>query len=166
MIKNKIIQMGLIAMLGLGFYTAPARADWISHEGANVKLYVPDGWKQDVNGDGILVVNPQDESLMVMFWVIDGVDIKAVLDAFGPEFEKIVQDIQYQSEEPGEITINGMQAYYIQGTGQVEGEAADWEVAVIMADKPLIVVSIAQKGAFNRHEATLTKMVKSIKAAS
>jgi predicted Zn-dependent protease len=163
MIKRKIMQLSLGLLLGMNLFIAPAQAEWISHQEANVQLNVPNGWKQDTSEDGILIIGPQDESLMVMFWVLDGEDMEAVLAAFEPEFEKIVTNIKY-TKTPESFTINGMKAIYVEGTGQVEGEPAEFEVAIIIAAKPLIVVSIAQKGAFLKHQSNLTKMVKSIQA--
>jgi len=152
--------------LGLLFSAiTPAQAGWLTHEAAGVKVNVPDDWQQDAAGDeGMMIVAPKDDSLMVMFWVVEGADLEAILTAFEPEFKKLVTEIKYAKEQPTDVEINGMKAFYMEGSGKIEGEPADWEIAVVMAAKPLIIVSLAKKGAFKTHQADLSKMVNSIQA--
>lgn len=168
MIQRKIRRLGLGLMMSLGLLfsaVTPAQAGWLTHEAAGVKVNVPDDWQQSPAGEeGMMIVAPKDDSLMVMFWVVEGEDLEAILTAFEPEFKKLVTDIKYTTEKPKDIEINGMKAFYMDGSGKIEGAPADWEIAVVMAAKPLIMISLAKKGAFTTHQEALSKMVNSMQA--
>ncbi|MBT9545635.1 MAG: hypothetical protein IV090_09620 [Candidatus Sericytochromatia bacterium] len=164
MIQHKILKMGLGILLGMGLFVSPVQAAWMTHPEANVKIDIPDSWKKDVNGN-MLTVGPSDDSLAVMFWVVEGSDLEAIMSGFDSELKNIMQDIQYASQEPQEVEVNGFKAYYMQGTGTVDGAAADFEVSILIAAKPLVVFSMAKDGALSTHSSDISALVNSIQAA-
>jgi len=139
-------------------------ADQVTHPDANVQFYVPDSWSQDHEGEMLFLMS-EDETLTMIFWVVESGEVEVALTALETEFKKIMTDFTYNQEDPETTTLNGYQLFYMDGTGKLEGLPAEWEAAVLMADKPLLIMSVALDNAFNRHRADLNKLLGSMRKA-
>lgn len=71
------------------------------------------------------------------------------------------------NKEGTESSINGMPTYTIAGTGQIDGDDVEWSVDIIKAPKkPVIVLSFAKQGAWEKHQDDIKQLVASIKPTS
>lgn len=142
-----------------------ASAEILKHEEARLQIFIPDNWVQETEED-LLIVHPKDESVGMFFFVADASDFEKAMEAFGTEMDKIVKDYK-EDGEAKEDTLNGLKVVYQDGTGKIEGKPADVGMMVIIAEKTkkvVIVFAAGEKGKYKKHEATLGKIFKSIKA--
>ena len=157
-----ILIAGLTAMLLL--VTAPAQmAEVLPHEGAGVKVWVPDNWAKDGDEDS-LIVNDPNEEIMFAFLVVDASETEAALEALETELSEIVSNVQ--TEDDGEeIQLNGMDGFVLDGTGSVEGTPV--ELGVMLLETPsgkvLMVLAIVEASKAGKHEGTVEKIMKRIK---
>lgn len=143
-----------------------ASAEILKHEESRLQIFVPDDWVKDTEDEDLLTVHPKDESVGMFFLVVDASDFEAAMDEVGKELDKIVKDFK-EDGEAKEDTLNGLKVIYQDGTGKIEGKPADVGLMVILAEKTkkvVIVFAAGEKGKYKKHEPTLTKIFKSIKA--
>jgi hypothetical protein len=153
------------ALLAATLFLTPALPSFAgtqTHEEAGVQFFVPDDWKEDVDGD-MLIISPKDDSIMLMFWVVDSGDLDSALEAATGEFDKIMQDVEYTHEDPQETKIGAFTVHYVDGSATIEGQPVTWEMSVLMGKKPMIVMSIAHEGALDKHMSAVEKIIMSLK---
>jgi predicted Zn-dependent protease len=131
---------------------------------AGIRLKAPDGWTTKLNGEQ-LTMSPPDDSMKIITWVPEGDFQEAIKDLE----HKLSQRIQHMktNKDGTENSINGMPTYTIAGTGQIDREDIQWSVDIIKAPKrPVIVLSFAKAGAWEKHQDDIKQLVDSIKPTS
>jgi hypothetical protein len=132
-----------------------------SHAEGGVQFVVPASWKVEADGE-VLTLTTADGSLSVVLWVPQEGTVKEALNALDAELGKIIKNIK-PSGEPEKSTLNGMTTYSVVGTGVVDGVSIEWSGHLIQARKPLIALSFAAPGAYEKHEKDVDAFVRSIK---
>ena len=140
---------------------AAPRAETYKHAEGGVQFELPDGWKAEAEGEQ-LTVGPEDDTISMVFWVPEGDTFEAAVDALDEELAKTVKDMKLNGE-PKADTHNGMQHVSVSGSGKVEGVQVLFSVDVLMAKKPVIVLSFAAPGMFEKHATAMQSLIKSIK---
>lgn len=145
---------------------APAAAfgETYKHAEGGIQFELPDGWKAEAEGEQ-LTVGPEDDSISMVFWVPEGDTFEAAVDALDEELAKTVKNIKLDGEAK-ETAHNGMQHVGVTGTGTVEGAQVLFSVDVLMAKKPVIVLSFAAPGQFEKHASAMQSLIKSIKKSA
>lgn len=144
-----------IAMLG------SAVAEEFSHP-SGFKLWLPDGWKHEVADEGISATDPSEEVMMAFFVPDDADSLEEALKSLDRELSEYIKDLR--PGEPEETKINGMDAVVIDAKGKIEGTEVDLGIAVIVrGEKVLLVFGAAESSKMKRHEATVEKIMRSIK---
>ncbi len=131
---------------------------------AGIRLQAPEGWTTKLNGEQ-LTMSPPDDSMKIITWVPEGDFQQAIKDLE----HKLSQRIQQMktNKDGSENSINGMPTYTIAGTGQIDREDIEWSVDIIKAPKrPVIVLSFAKSGAWEKHQDDIKQLVESIKPTS
>jgi len=131
---------------------------------AGIRLQAPEGWTTKLNGEQ-LTMSPPDDSMKIITWVPEGDFQEAIKDLE----KKLAQRIQRMktNKDGTENSINGMPTYTIAGTGQIDQEDIEWSVDIIKAPKrPVIVLSFAKQGAWEKHQDDIKQLVASIKPTS
>ena len=131
---------------------------------AGIRLQAPEGWTAKLNGEQ-LTMSPPDDSMKIITWVPEGDFQEAIKDLE----KKLSERIQHMktNKDGSESSINGMPTYTIAGTGQIDGEDIEWSVDIIKAPKkPVIVLSFAKQGAWEKHQDGIKQLVASIKPTS
>lgn len=132
-----------------------------THAEGGIQFTAPAGWKAKNEGETMTIAT-QDDTLSVVFWVPKGDDFEAAVDTLGDELEKVIKNSKTTS--PGKTsTHNGMQAYTAAGTGEVDNEQIVWEVDMLKAKKPVVMLSFAAPAQFEKHERAYKQLVDSIK---
>ena len=132
-----------------------------SHPAGGIQLTAPANWKSKNEGDSMTLSAP-DDTISVVIWVPKGEDFDKAVSDLGDELEKVIKNSKTTS--PGEATThNGMQAYTASGTGEVDNEQIAWEVDMLKAKKPVIVLSFAAPAQFEKHEREYKQLLDSIK---
>ena len=131
---------------------------------AGIRLQAPEGWTTKLNGEQ-LTMSPPDDSIKIITWVPEGDFQQAIKDLE----KKLSERIQHMktNKDGTESSINGMPTYTIAGTGQIDGDDVEWSVDIIKAPKkPVIVLSFAKQGAWEKHQDDIKQLVASIKPTS
>jgi hypothetical protein len=131
---------------------------------AMIRLQAPKGWETKLEGEQ-LVIRAPDHSMSLVFWVPEGSFNSAIKDLERSLSRKIKR--MHTTTKGDESSINGMPTYTIAGTGQIEGDDIVWSVDIIKAPKkPVIVLSFAEPGAWEKHSDDIKGFVASIKPTS
>jgi hypothetical protein len=134
-----------------------------THSSAKVSFWIPDKWAIEGEGrDDITVSDPAGE-VGLMFMVRKAKDLDAAL----ADLDELLADTatNITAGEPEYITHNGMDAVVVDATGRIEGVAMHMSVMVIKtpAKKFLILVGVVEATKLSTHEATLVKILNSVK---
>lgn len=132
-----------------------------SHAASGVQFELPAGWTTEPDGEQITVSAP-DDSFTLVFWALDETTFEAAIDALDEELGKIVSKAKV-SREPKKDTHNGMPHVSLEGTGEVEAVPIHWSVDLLMANKPVVVLTFAASDNLEKHAGDYVNLVKSIK---
>lgn len=135
-----------------------------THPAGGVQFEAPPTWKAEADGE-VMTLTAADGSLSIVFWVPKEGTIEEALTALDGELGKIIKNIK-PSGEPEKGTLNGMTTYNVEGTGEVNGASIEWSGHLIEAKKPVIALTFAAPGAYEKHEKDVDAFVKSIKKTS
>jgi len=132
-----------------------------THPAAGVQFEAPTSWKAEADGE-LMTLSTADGSLSVVFWVPSEGTLEEALHALSAELSKVIKNVKL-SGEPEKGTLNGMPIYTTDGTGDVSGTSIEWSAHLIGAKKPVIALTFAAPGAYEKHEKDVDAFVKSIK---
>lgn len=132
-----------------------------SHQEAGVKFELPKGWKAEPDG-AVITVSTPDDSLQMVFWVPDEDTFEGAVKELDKELGKTIKNIKTTGKETKD-THNGMPHYGQSGTGDVDGTTIEWSVDVLGAKKPVIILSFAAPGVWEKHAENAAKFIASIK---
>ncbi len=141
---------------------SPAIADkTYTHEEGGIQFDAPDGWKSEVDGEQITVSAP-DDSISIVFWVPEADTFDEALEALEEELTKMIKNVKLDGEAKTDMH-NGMKHAGLSGSGQIEGANVLWSVDLLLAKKPVIALTFASPGNFEKQAEGYSKLVKSIK---
>jgi hypothetical protein len=132
-----------------------------THQEGGIQFTAPAGWKAEPNGDR-MTLSTSDGSLSVVIFVATEDNLKAATDALDRELGKVVQNVKPNGEAK-ETNVNGMQAVSQAGTGEVNGQQIQWAVDLLQAKRPVIVLSFADPGVWEKHQGEYQQFAGSIK---
>lgn len=131
------------------------------HEAGGIQFNLPDGWKSKPDGE-LLTVSAPDDSITMVFWVTEADDFEAATEALDQELTKLIKNLKFDAE-PKEGKHNEMPHASVTGSGQVEGQTIAFSADLLMARKPVIILTFASPENFEKHGSSYMKLVKSIK---
>jgi Icc-related predicted phosphoesterase len=132
-----------------------------THAEGGIQFELPAGWKATPDGDHMTLAT-QDNSLSVVLWVPAEDDFQQAVNELDKELSKTIKNVKANGE-PRETTVGGMTTYSQAGTGSIEGSEIQWSVDVIQAKKPVIVLTFAAPGVWEKHQGEYQQFAKSIK---
>jgi hypothetical protein len=135
-----------------------------THSDAGIKFELPKGWKAEPDG-GVITVSTPDNSLQMVFWVPEEDSFDAAVKELDKELGKTIKNIKMTGKETNDMH-NGMSHYGQSGTGEVEGTTIEWSVDVLGAKKPVIILTFAAPGVWEKHAQDVGKFIASIKKIS
>jgi predicted Zn-dependent protease len=135
-----------------------------THKEGGIQFDLPAGWKAEPNGDQ-MTLSTADGSLSVVIYVASEDNFKEATEALDKELSKTIKNVK-ESGEPKETKVGGMQTVSQSGTGEVNGTEIQWAVDLIQAKKPVIVLSFAAPGVWEKHQGEYQQFGKSIKPIS
>lgn len=171
--KTPLMILGLALIASVTVSIAPAKSAasastthaqddrHYSHQEGGVKFELPKGWKAEPDGEVITVSTP-DDSLQMVFWVPEADSFDAAVKELDKELGKTIKNIKMTGKEKID-THNGMPHYGQSGTGDVDGTTIEWSVDVLGAKKPVIILTFAAPGVWEKHAENAAKFVSSIK---
>jgi hypothetical protein len=162
--KKIVLRSILLAMMlcVLGIVASAQGGTTYRHAAGGIQFTSPANWKAEPDGD-ILTLTSPDEEMSIMFFVSSKRDFAAATEGIAAELDKIMKNVKFSSDGE-EHVINGLQHFSIGGTGTIDGVAIEWDLSVINAKKPTIVVIFASKAAIQKYFNQYVDLLKSIKA--
>ena len=144
--------------------SSAATGDTIKIDEAGIQISAPKGFKISKDGETTNLISP-DDAFEVYFHVpADGDYDKALTEVTG-EIDDYIKDVKVTGNgEDG--SFDGMPAKMFSGTGvdKEDNQPVDWELIIVKAPKkPVLIVSYADKGSYEKYESQITEIGKSIK---
>jgi hypothetical protein len=163
-----------IALVGLLCLALPALAEEYSYEGS-IEFDIPAGWEvedaldtDDAGDGGRLEIGPASEAFHIWMWDRDEDDwenIDAALSELDAELDEMLDGMKHNPDVK-KFEINGLPAVSLTGTGKHHDADIEFEVCVIVAEKPVIFLTCAAPAAFDAQDvADFEKFVKSVRPA-
>lgn len=164
----RLIPVRTLALLvALGLLTALASAaqdQTLTHKEAGLQFTLPAGWQTDAEGDRLLVHSP-DKSVAIVFFVATEANFEAAVGAMVDEVDKIVDNVKVTNKgQEGEH--NGIPMYSVSGNGTLDGKAIVWDVTLMAAKRPLIVMGFAEPASWKKNAAAYNELIASIHKTS
>ena len=152
--------LALVAALLVPF---SASAKTYPHAKAKVQVDIPDDWNVKTDDDS-LFASPKDDSVALIFGVMDAHKLDEALKELDKELGKTFKNIK--TEKPEEVDINGLKGVSVDATAKVEGKEVEMGLMVLQTTPGtvLLVMGFAEKGKFKAHEATVVGIFKTLKA--
>jgi hypothetical protein len=144
--------------------SAAQDAKTFRHEAGGIQFDLPAGWTAEPDGEMITVSSP-DDAFNMFFLVTEGDTLKEAADALDDELTKIVKNPKL-SGEPKEDEHNGMPHFSQSGTGEIEGVQVELSVDILLARKPVLILTTAAAGQYDKHVAAAAQLINSIKPMS
>lgn len=141
--------------------TMPQGGETFTHADAGVRFTLPKGWKAEPDG-AVITVSTPDDSLNMVFWVPDAETFDAAIKELDTELGKMMKNVKATGKERKD-THNGMPHYGQSGTGEVDGVTIEWSVDVLAAKKPVLILSFAAPGVWEKHAENTGKFIASIR---
>lgn len=132
---------------------------------AGIQVVSPKGFKMEKNGETTNLISP-DDTFEVYFHVPKDGNYDKAIDEITTEVDDYIKDVKVTGDaEKG--TFDGMPATMFSGTGVDKGDGTtpvNWEVIVLNAPKkPVLIVSYADKGSYEKYQKEISEIGKSIK---
>ena len=134
-----------------------------THGAGGIQFDLPNGWKSTPEGE-LLTVSAPDDSITMVFWVTEAGDFEAATTALGEELGKMIKKLKFDGELK-EDKHNGMPHASVSGSGQIDGQDIVFSADLLMAKKPVIILTFASPENFEKHGGAYIKLVKSIRKA-
>ena len=155
--KNTLIL--LIAFL----MTAGAQAKTYPHEGAQVQIDIPDGWKVDSKKDE-MEAHSKDDKLALFFAVFPATKVDKAMGEIEKEIKSHVTDLK-ENDDLKKIEHEGMVGAAMTATGKVEGEAVT--IGVVMfetkAKKVVFMMAFAKSSDWEKKGRIAEKVFKTLR---
>jgi hypothetical protein len=136
------ISLGLALGLGL---VSTARAEVVRHSSSGLQAEVPDSWTQEQEGD-LLTVSSPTKDVVMFFFVARRNDVAEFIDGITEELDRWIKKAEI-TQEATEEEVNGLTQYYVEGTGEADGEPVDWDVTYVVGGRSaLAVVAVGDIG--------------------
>lgn len=156
---RKLLPFVLAAVL----VAAPAFAETITHDVAQVSIGVPKGWKVKKNGQALTLADAKEDAA-VAFAVVDSDDLKHAAKRMEKHLAAKVKGLKWTKEE--KVTINGMKGVALDGDGTIDGKNVDLAVVVLDTpnpDKDLFVIAVAEDEMLAKHREEIKFVFKNLK---
>ncbi|MEN3332086.1 MAG: hypothetical protein V7641_1451 [Blastocatellia bacterium] len=153
--------LGLMIALSLfAPLVSAAQEHVMTHKEGGIQFALPAGWQSDAEGDRLLVHSP-DKSVAIVFYVATEANFEAAVNAMTEEVDKIIDNVKVTNDgKEGEH--NGMAIYSVSGTGTLEDKPIAWDVTLLAAKRPVIVMGFAEPASWKKNEAAYNKLIESI----
>ncbi|GAC1400522.1 MAG: hypothetical protein NVSMB56_15590 [Pyrinomonadaceae bacterium] len=132
-----------------------------THKEGGIQFDLPEDWHAEPDGDTLTVSAP-DNSLKMIFFVAKHETFEATVKEIGDVLDKLMKNVK--EDGPGkEDELNGIKTFSETGIGEVNGAQIKWSVDLLAAKKPVIIVSFAAPGVWEKHIDGYANLLKSIK---
>jgi hypothetical protein len=168
--RGTFVGLALLACLAV-----PVLAEEYTFGDGGVEFDVPKGWEveeasdaDDEGDENRMEIGPASEAFHIWMWDHEEDDWEAVdeaITAVDAEIDQMLDDI-HRNPDVKKFDINGMHAFSATGTGKFHDAPIEFEVAVVLAERPTIFITMADPAAFDEQDVRdFENFVKSIKPA-
>jgi len=157
------MRLGLSAIIVC--LSSAASAEIHTNNTAGISIDIPSVWKLDSKGE-VMTGQSADDTVGLMFWVIDQADSKEALKLLDKQIDKVVTRASW--EKPKERAINGLKGFSVDGKGTVAGKQADLMVALLgptPTHKGIIVFAAVEHAKAEPHKVELMNIFASLRPA-
>jgi predicted Zn-dependent protease len=156
--------MRKLFVLGTALFLAGSiNAKWYPHEGSGVTVDIPSSWKVDGTKNSLQATSKPGNAFVVMR-VLKDEKTDAALAHLDEQLGTLLQNIQHGASE--QLELNGLQAHWTEGTGELNGTAVEFDVVVVAtpSGKYLLVMGMIAVDAAKKERKGITRILRSVKA--
>jgi predicted Zn-dependent protease len=132
-----------------------------THKDGGIQFDLPEGWNAQPDGDTLIVSAP-DDSLKMIFLVEKQQTFDATIKELGDVLDKLMTNVKVDSKGK-EDELNGIKTFSLTGIGDVKGSTIKWSVDILAAKRPVIIISFAAPGVWEKHIEAYGNLIKSIR---
>lgn len=162
-----MISRGSVFLVTLLVAGAGALAEVKTHPTAKVSIDVPKEWKQNADGDKMMVIDPKGDVLVAMR-VLEATELKAAAAKVDSVVSDLVFDLSWEGKQ--ERNVNGLPAVTIDGTGKLKANATPVNVMAAIVATPskklMLLLVLADSTKLQAHAGELKSILGSIRPAS
>lgn len=162
MSKNLLSKLSLLLTVFL-VSTITAQAQTRLTHKSGLGITVPANWKHEVDGDDVLTMVSPDENVAMTFVNIPANAIDAALAEAEKQIKQVVTDFKEKGDGQTD-KVNGMDAFFGEGTGKVDGHPVEVGIALIKnGTNVLFIFALGAKGQTDKHDKAVGEIIHSIK---
>jgi predicted Zn-dependent protease len=137
-------------------------AVWYPHPDSGITVDIPKSWKVDGTKNSLQASSKQGNAFVVMR-VMNDEKADAALAHLDEQLGTLLQNIQHGASE--QLELNGLQAHWTEGTGDMNGTAVEFDVVVVAtpSGKYLLVIGMVAKEAAKKEHKGITRILRSVK---
>lgn len=150
----------IASVLGSGIAAAEVRTS----QAGKVSVDIPSSWKVKTDKSGLLIGESKDDSVGLMFWVIDKFDVAESLEKLDAAVKGKITKIKWEQKKDADI--NGLKGIRNIGTAVIKGKPAYLMLAVVgptPSNKGVIVFGAVEQSKLTEHKAELVNIFDSLK---
>ena len=154
---------------------APARPALIQTEGivaqeegatyqykaGGVQFTVPEGWRDEKQANGSILVGPTDGDLVVIVWAPDEQDINRAAKTVDAVLGKFVSGVEVEQVEDIKES-NGMRTLCVSGSGTASQKDCEFSAQFVQGTRLVVFLAVADAEALEQHEDALAELDESI----
>jgi predicted Zn-dependent protease len=142
--------------------TAPAKANQIVIQEADVQYEIPLGWRTEPHKDALQITSP-DGGVSIIIGLAVNDNTEAMIAGLKEYLKKDYQNFKAGSDLQKE-NINDLRAVIENGSGETSEGVMEWNIVVLLGGKrPIIAFTVAEQKAFRNSQGDYIKLVQSIK---
>jgi predicted Zn-dependent protease len=131
------------------------------YQAGGVKFTVPEGWRDEKQANGTVLVGPKDGNLVVMVWAPDQQDISRAAEIVDAVLAKFVSDVEVEEVEDIKES-NGMRTLCVTGYGTASQKDCSFTAQFVQGTRLVVFLAVADSDTLEQHEDALAELDDSI----
>jgi hypothetical protein len=157
---KRLIVLPLLLVFGILVLNAAT----YDHKDGGISIWFPDDWEVEIDGDVMEAEAPDDDAFLQMLVLPDVETMEAAIDIYTRELEGLIKDFRPTGEGQN-IKHNGLDVFYIDGDGYIEGVMMDVSVSLVISPTAItMIITFNTKEAAQKYQEDFKGIVNSIKA--
>lgn len=158
--KKLIIYIIFILTIGVTL----SMAETFDHNAAGMSIWFPDDWTISTEGDMLEASTPDETAYIQLLALSDVKTMDEAVDLYMQEMDNFVKN--FKTIDEGEnIEINGLNVFYVDGKGRVEGALMDISIALVVTKKAIVmIIAFSTEESTARYAKDFEEIVSSVKA--
>lgn len=132
------------------------------YNAGGVSIWLPDSWDVATEEDTLRAKAPDGDMFTILQVIEDEETLDNAMDAYKDKLLLTFENFEATSD-PEKSELNGMEVYYIKGSGEADEKIWTVDVAVLAANKAVVLfICSVEESRGSEYEAVYNRIVQSI----